>query len=98
MSVGPLVPQSEVLANFLQEPREMWRKFGEICCRFSSFNVKGRKKNNKLILVDVSDIFYFFCSGRGRGSEAPEGGGRGQFFIENPRRGVSQGERRGGGG
>ena len=36
-------------------------------------------------LVDVSDIFYFFCSGR-RESEAP--GGAGRFFIENPTRGV----------
>ena len=36
--------------------------------------------------MDVSDIFYFFCSGRRKGEfEAPGGGG--QFFIENPRRG-----------
>ena len=39
-------------------------------------------------LVDVSDIFYFFCSGRRKGeSEAPGVGGGGRFFIENPRRG-----------
>ena len=46
------------------------------------------------ILVDVSDIFYFFCSGeRERGeSEAPRGG---VVFIENPRRGGG-GEGRGG--
>ena len=38
--------------------------------------------------MDVSDIFYFFCSGRGKGeSEAPEGGGGGRFLIESPRRG-----------
>ena len=31
-----------------------------------------------IYLVDVSDIFYFFCSGRGKGeSEAPGGGGIG---------------------
>ena len=41
-----------------------------------------------LSLVDVS-IFFFFCSGRGKGeSEAPGGeGGGGRFFIENTRRG-----------
>ena len=38
--------------------------------------------------VDVSDIFYFFCSGEGKGeSEAP---GRGFSFIGNPREGVSR--------
>ena len=36
------------------------------------------------ILVDVSDIFYFFCSGEGKGVGGPQkGGGRGRFFIEN---------------
>ena len=38
-------------------------------------------------LVDVSDIFYFFCSGEGRGTGATERGGGSVFFIENPRRG-----------
>ena len=38
-------------------------------------------------MVDVSDIFYFFCSGRRTESEAPGGGGGRRFFIENPRRG-----------
>ena len=38
--------------------------------------------------MDVSDFFFFFCSGRGKGeSEAPGEGGGDQFFIENPRRG-----------
>ena len=37
-----------------------------------------------LYLVDVSDIFYFFCSGRGKGES--EAGGD-SIFIENPRRG-----------
>ena len=37
--------------------------------------------------MDVSDIFSFFCSGRGKGeSEAPEEK-RDRFFIANPRRG-----------
>ena len=43
------------------------------------------------VLVAVSDIFVFFCSGSGKGeSEAPgRGGGRFFFFfIENPRRTV----------
>ena len=54
--------------------------------------------------MDVSDIFYFFCSGRGKGeSEAPGGvGDRFFFFIENfhPRRGggVLQGGAKGPGG
>ena len=41
-----------------------------------------------LNLVDVSDIFYFFCSGKGNAeSEVPWGGRGDRFFIENPRRG-----------
>ena len=37
----------------------------------------------KIFLVDVSDIFIFFCPGEGKGkSEAGRGG-----FIENPRSG-----------
>ena len=40
------------------------------------------------VLVDVSDIFYFFCSGDRKGeSKAPGGGGGGRFLIENPRGG-----------
>ena len=50
------------------------------------------------LLVDVSDIFYFFCSGEGKGGpRRQKGGGRGRFFIENSRRGVLPGERRRGG-
>ena len=39
--------------------------------------------------MDVSDIFYFFCSGRGKGqSEAPGGGGGGgRFLLKIPGRG-----------
>ena len=37
-------------------------------------------------LVDVLNIFYFFCSGEGKGEFEAPGGGE-QFFIENPRRG-----------
>ena len=40
-----------------------------------------------LILVDVSDISIFFCSGRGRGSPRRQEGRGDRFFIENPRRG-----------
>ena len=40
--------------------------------------------------VDVPDIFYFFCSGRGKGeSEAPGGGGD-LFFIEKCQGGAFQ--------
>ena len=37
-------------------------------------------------LVDVSDIFYFFCSGRGKGGgvEVPEGGGGSVFLLKSP--------------
>ena len=37
--------------------------------------------------MDVPDIVYFFCAGRGEGSPRPrEGGERSFFFVENPRR------------
>ena len=43
-------------------------------------------------------IFFIFSARGGEGGpRRQKGGGRGQFFIENPRRGVSQ-ERGGGGG
>ena len=45
-------------------------------------------------LVDVSDIFYFFCSGEGE-SEVP-GRGVDQFSIENPKGGGSPKRRSGG--
>ena len=48
-------------------------------------------------MVDIFDIFDFFCSGEGKGeSEATRRAG-GRFFIENPRGGLSE-ERKGGGG
>ena len=47
-------------------------------------------------LVDVSDIFYFFCSGEGKGEPPRRREAGGRFFIENPRRGG--GSRVGGGG
>ena len=37
--------------------------------------------------MDVSDIFYFFCSGEGEGSPRHREGGGDWFFIKNPRRG-----------
>ena len=43
--------------------------------------------------MDVSDIFYFFSSGEGKGESGATGRGRGSaFFIENPRRGGGGGE------
>ena len=36
--------------------------------------------------MDVSDIFYFFCSGRGKWESEAAGGG-GVDFFEIPRRG-----------
>ena len=46
-------------------------------------------KTTSVVSVDVSDIFYFFCSGKGKAeSEVLGGGDRGSvFFIQNPRRG-----------
>ena len=37
--------------------------------------------------VDVSDIFYFFCSGEGKGESRRQEGGEGRFLIENARTG-----------
>ena len=39
--------------------------------------------------MDVPDTFYSFCSGRGRESPRRRDG-RGEFLIENPRRGGLQ--------
>ena len=50
-----------------------------------------------LFLVDVSDIFNFFCSGRRKGESEASGGG-GSIFIENPRRGGGIFSREGGRG
>ena len=36
--------------------------------------------------MDVSDIFYFFCLGEGKGEVRGARRGRGAIFIENPRR------------
>ena len=42
-------------------------------------------QNSHLHLVDVSDIFYFFCSGEGKGESGATWRG-GWLFIESPRR------------
>ena len=42
----------------------------------------------QVIFADVSDIFYFFSAGRGKGEfEAAGRGGGVRFFIENPTEG-----------
>ena len=48
-------------------------------------------------LIDVSDIFYFFWSGEGKGEYESQGWGGGRFSIENPKGGGLQ-ERGGGQG
>ena len=51
-------------------------------------SVAGRQDCNpkwcSIVSVDVSDIFYFFCSGE---SEVPGGEGGGRLFMENSQRG-----------
>ena len=37
--------------------------------------------------MDVSDIFYFFLLGGGKGESEAPGGGWGRFYMENPTRG-----------
>ena len=58
----------------------------------------GKKRTDRqiIILVDVSDISYFFCSGEGKEESESPGGSGGQFFIENPRREGLPGRGRGG--
>ena len=52
-----------------------------------------------LFSVDVSDTFYFFCSGEGKAESDAPGGGGGRFLMKNARRGgVCQERGRGGGG
>ena len=46
--------------------------------------------------MDVSDLFYFFCSGEGQGESEAPGRGGGQFpFFENSQ-GVGVSQERGG--
>ena len=52
-------------------------------------------RSGDVSLVDVSDIFYLFCSGRGN-PRRQEGGG--SFFIENPGGGGGPGGAEGPGG
>ena len=49
-------------------------------------------------LVDVSEIFYFFLLGRGKGSPRGREDEGGRFFMENPRRGGVSPAGGGGGG
>ena len=71
------------------QPRNRAKKFTLHLCRAIWLTFFG--------LVDVSDIFYFFCSGGGQGEfEAAMKGGGSVFFIEDPRGGGSP-KRRGGG-
>ena len=54
---------------------------------------------NVLYLVDVSDIFNFFCSGQGKGKSRATGRGGGvRFSVENPTGGGRRSRRMGGGG
>ena len=56
---------------------------------------------HEFVLVDVSDIFYFFCSGRGKGGvqcEASGGGGRVRFLLKIPGGGPGGGGAEGPGG
>ena len=48
--------------------------------------------------MDVSDIFYFFCSGEGKGESGAPGGGGEDFLFENPKRGGVSWAGGGGGG
>ena len=43
--------------------------------------------------MDVSDVFYFFCSREGKGESGATRRAGGRFFIENPRRGGVSEER-----
>ena len=59
---------------------------------------KDRKDSKRVPnLVDVSNIFYFFRSGRAEGESEAPGRGGGRVFIENPRRGGGGSPSRGGG-
>ena len=76
------------------DPRVLW-----VESFFSRFTYIGRKHrggaqfylnlclSQDLFLVDVSDIFIFFCSGKEGESEAPGGGGRIGFLLKIPRGG-----------
>ena len=52
--IVPAIPQSEVLAKFLQEIGE---HFGAFCRRFSSFNFQG-KWPQKTFTKKIHDIFH----------------------------------------
>ena len=75
--------------------------------REKGWEKRGLKAHSKthfgtpmIYLVDVSDLFYFFCSGVGKGkSEAPgRGGGSFILFLLKSQEGAGGGDRGGGGG
>ena len=53
---------------------------------------------NKIYLVDISDIFYFFCSGEGKGVRGARKGVRGVGFLLKITGGGARREGEGGGG
>ena len=64
--------------------------------RSSNFTLPPEVVSNQHCLVDVSDIFYFFCSGEGKGESEVQGrGGGGLRFLLKIPGGGSPGERRG---
>ena len=83
----------EVLGTFWKPRPQTSEKSLELSDMFDLDSLRRKCTN----LVDVADIFYFFCSGERKGESEAAGEGAGRFLIENPRRGVSQAGGGGGG-
>ena len=68
--------------------KEEKKKVGQVL-GFEMQRSRGKKKKTGeaflLTLVDVSDIFYFFCLWRRKEESEAKGGGGSIFLIENPR-------------
>ena len=92
--VGSAFREPQTFGQHLFKIRSLLpRYFGRVTKIIECFRGRHSESERRLIrltLVDVSDIFYFFCSGEGKGELEAQGAGEGSVFIENPRRGVSR--------
>ena len=88
MDIVPGAPHASVVAVSRFPMQVVFLRSVSHCVRNSSGACSEKSSGATQNLVDVSDIFYFFCLGEGKGeSEAPGRWRGGRVFVENARRG-----------